>query len=255
MNHTTSKVNARYKFKVRSYECGPDGLATLPTMCNFMQEAASMNAEALGFSKANFASAGENVSWVLTRLVVSMERYPRWEDEVLVETFPRGGRKIVAWRDFTLFDSTGAKLGVASSEWMLIDLATRKIVAIPEAVFAAADPANTPVLGEMPFTKFRFPAVADAAPLALRAQRSHIDLNGHVNNVHYIEWMLEPCADAHPSQMEVVFRSETFAGEDVLVSCAAEPPKTYHRVHSPGGQDHVIAWTSSGATADCSSRP
>ena len=121
-----------------------------------------MNAESLGFSKTNFASAGENVSWVLTRLVVRMDRYPKWEDEVSVATFPRGGRKIVAWRDFELFDSSGARLGAASSEWMLIDLATRRIVAIPEAVFAAADPADVPVLGEMPFTKFKFPRLARA---------------------------------------------------------------------------------------------
>jgi hypothetical protein len=118
------------------------------------------------------------------------------------------------------------------------------------AVFAAADPADVPVLGEMPFTKFKFPAAPDAQPLAFRAQKSHIDLNGHVNNVHYIEWMLEPCADAHPSAMEVVFRSETLAGDDVLVACAADAPRTYHRVYSLGGQDHVVAWTS-GAGGGC----
>ena len=237
-------MKAKYGFKVRSYECGPDGVATLPTICNFLQEAASMNAETLGFSKTDFDSAGENISWVLTRLVVRMDRYPKWEDEISVETFPRGGRKIVAWRDFEIFDTAGARIGAASSEWMLIDLATRRIVAVPESVFAAADPADAPVLGEMPFTKFKFPASSGAQPLAFRAQKSHIDLNGHVNNVHYIEWMLEPCADAHPSEMEVVFRSETFAGDDVLVACAAEPERTYHRVHAPSGQDHVIAWSS-----------
>lgn len=237
-------MRGRYRFKVRTYECGADGLATLPTICNFLQEAASINAESLGFSKTNFASAGENVSWVLTRLVVKMERYPKWEEEVVVETFPRGGRKIVAWRDFEVFDASGARMGAASSEWMLIDLATRKIVAVPEAVFAAADSADIPVLGEMPFTKFKFPASPDAHALSFRAQKSHIDLNGHVNNVHYIEWMLEPCADAHPSAMEIVFRSETLAGDEVKVECAAEAPRTYHRVCSPDGQDHVVAWTS-----------
>ena len=243
-------MKAKYSFKVRTYECGPDGMATLPTICNFLQEAASMNAEALGFSKTDFDSAGENISWVLARLVVRMDRYPKWEDEVTVATFPRGGRKIVAWRDFELFDSSGVRIGAASSEWMLIDLSTRRIVAIPQSVFDAADPADAPVLGEMPFTKFRYPAVSDPQHLAFRAQKSHIDLNGHVNNVHYIEWMLEPYADAHPSQMEVVFRSETLAGEEVLVSSAAEPPRTYHRVYSTGGRDHVVAWTS-GAGGGC----
>lgn len=238
------RKKGRYNFRIRTYECGADGFATLPTICNFLQEAASANAEALGFSKTNFASAGENISWVLTRLVVRMERYPKWEDEVTVETFPRGGRKIVAWRDFEVLDASGARLGVASSEWMLIDLATRKVVAVPESVFAAADPADVPVLGEAPFTKFKFPPSAPAGrDLSFRAQRSHIDLNGHVNNVHYVEWMLEPCADARPSAMEIAFRSETLAGDEVRVACAAEGPRTYHRVFAPDGRDHVVAWT------------
>ena len=240
-------MRGRYSFKVRTYECGADGLATLPTICNFLQEAASVNAESLGFSKANFASAGENVSWVLTRLAVRMERYPRWEEEVVVETFPRGGRKIVAWRDFEVFDASGERMGSASSEWMLIDLATRKIVAIPEAVFAAADPADLPVLGEMPFTKFRFPAAADAPALSFRAQKSQIDLNGHVNNVHYVEWLMEgrPDAAGPCRELDIVFKSETLAGEEVRVeSVETEPGVFVHRVYAPDGRDHVVARTS-----------
>lgn len=237
-------MRGRSVFRVRTYECGPDGCATLPTVCNYLQEAASVNAEDLGFSKSDFASAGENISWVLTRLTVRMERYPKWEEEVAVETFPRGGRKIVAWRDFELKDASGARLGVASSEWMLIDLATRKIVPVPEAVFAAADPNDAPVLGESPFTKFKFPESPEAvAECRFRAQKSHIDLNGHVNNVHYVEWMLEPCAGACPKAAEIVFRSETLAGDEVLVQCAAESGRVLHRVHSPDGRDHVVAWT------------
>ena len=230
-------------FMVRTYECGADGFATLPTICNYLQEAASVNAEDLGFSKSDFASAGQNISWVLTRLVVKMDRFPKWEDEVIVETFPRGGRKIVAWRDFELKDASGARLGVASSEWMLIDLATRKIVPVPESVFAAADPADAPVLGESPFSKFRFPDGAPSGSCTFRAQKSHIDLNGHVNNVHYVEWMLEPAEDACPGEAEIVFRSETLAGDEVRVECASEGDRVFHRVFAPDGRDHIVAWT------------
>ena len=28
-----------YMFKVRSYECGKDGFVTLPSICNYLQEA------------------------------------------------------------------------------------------------------------------------------------------------------------------------------------------------------------------------
>ena len=236
----------KYQFKVRSYECGPDGRATLPTICNLFQEAASLHAAFLGFGKGDFAAAGENISWVLTRMVVKMNRYPVWENDLTVETFPRGGRKIVAWRDFEVKDAKGETLGVASSEWMIIDLATRKIHAIPEKVFAANDPKNTPVLGLEPFAKFRFPESVggDArAPLSCTAMKSQIDLNGHVNNVHYISWMLEPCESRCPAEMEVVFRSETFAGDEVRVETAAADGYTYHRVSAPDGKDHIVART------------
>ena len=234
----------RYQFKVRSYECGPDGRATLPTICNLLQEAASLHAATLGFGKGDFAAAGENISWVLTRMVVKMNLYPVWEDELTVETFPRGGRKIVAWRDFEVKDAKGETLGVASSEWMIIDLATRKIHAVPEKVFAANDPANMPVLGLEPFSKFRFPdGGSGVPPLCFAAMKSQIDLNGHVNNVHYVSWMLEPCASRCPAEMEVVFRSETFAGDEVRVATAAADGFTYHRVFAPDGKDHIIART------------
>ena len=237
-------MRGKYQFKVRSYECGPDGRATLSTVCNLLQEAASLHAATLGFGKGDFAAAGENISWVLTRMVVKMNRYPVWEDELTVETFPRGGRKIVAWRDFEVKDAKDQTLGVASSEWMIIDLATRKIHAIPEKVFAANDPANVPVLGLEPFTKFRFPEGGSGVPpLHFTAMKSQIDLNGHVNNVHYINWMLEPCESRCPAEMEVVFRSETFAGDEVCVETAAADGYTYHRVSAPDGKDHIVART------------
>lgn len=235
-----------YFFKVRSYECGANGDASLPSICNYLQEAASLNAEELGFSKSNFDARGENVSWVLTRLAVKMFRYPVWEENTSVVTFPRGGRKIVAWRDFEIKGSDGRTIGLATSEWMLIDLSTRKIVAIPQNVLDAAPKGLESVLGDEPFTaRLRFPeAVENVLPATFKAQHSQIDLNGHVNNVHYVEWMLEPLKAANPSSIELVFRSETLAGDDVSVSVApAGDGVYYHKVHSPSGSDHVIART------------
>ena len=203
-----------YSWAVRTYECGPDGAATMASVCNWLQEAASLNAESLAFSKSDFESAGENISWVLTHLKVKMLRFPKWGETVSILTFPRGGRRIVAWRDFVLTGADGEELGHASSEWMIIDLASRKIVAIPEGVFAAANTVRKPVF------------------------------NGHVNNVHYVEWLLESRPDeAGPCrELDIVFKSETLAGEEVRVEAVETEPGVFvHRVYAPDGRDHVLA--------------
>lgn len=233
-----------YVWQVRTYECGPDGFATLPAICNYLQEAASLNAEALAFSKTDFEAAGENISWVLTRLKVQMTRYPRWTEKVRLVTYPRGGRRIVAWRDFMLTDEAGVEFGRASSEWMLIDLSSRKLVPIPEKVFACANTVRPPVFGEEPFAKLRWTCQETVEPVRFRARRGDIDLNGHVNNVHYISWLLEGAPEGVVQELDVVFKSETLAGEEVLTEAVETEPGVFvHRVSAPDGRDHVLART------------
>ena len=242
-------VHGVYSWAVRTYECGPGGVATMASVCNWLQEAASLNAETLSFSKSNFEAAGENISWVLTRLKVRILRFPKWEETVSILTFPRGGRRIVAYRDFVLTGADGAELGCATSEWMLIDLASHKVVAIPDGVFAAANTVRKPVFGDEPFAKLRWDcSVASPDALSFRARRGDIDLNGHVNNVHYVEWLMEgrPDAAGPCQELDIVFKSETLAGEEVRVeSVETEPGVFFHRVYAPDGRDHVLARTSS----------
>ena len=71
-------------------------------------------------------------------------------------------------------------------------------------------------------------------------------MNGHVNNVHYVEWLMEGRPDsAGPCrELDIVFKSETLAGEDVRVeSVETEPGVFVHRVYAPDGRDHVLAST------------
>jgi acyl-ACP thioesterase len=231
-----------YKFKIRTYECGPDGNATMPSVCNFLQEAAALNAAELQFSKSDFNAAGENVSWVLTRLRVEMDRYPAWGDEISVLTFPRGGRRITAWRDFLVMDSSGGVIGRAASEWMLIDLSSRKIVQIPQSVFDAANTVREPVLGENPFAaKLRFSAAQAQDACSFKASSFHIDLNGHVNNVHYISWLLEPTGGKLPRGIERLFRGEVVRGESVVVKTAVFGGENFHAVFAENGKESVVA--------------
>jgi len=233
------------EFDVRSYECGPDGVATLASVMNYLQEAASRQAEQSGFSKSNFAAAGANISWVLTRFHLRMTRYPRWEEKTVVTTWPCGGRKIVANRDFEL-RAGDETIGRATSEWMLIDLATRKIVPVPQNVYDLANDERPRALGaDHVFAKLRWECRQTGSDaVRLRARRGDIDLNGHVNNVHYVAWLAEalPADAGKVRDFEIAFRSETMAGDEVVAEAVETAPGVFDaRVASAEGQDHVVA--------------
>lgn len=239
--------HGEYEWQIRASECDADGIAKLSAILNLLQEAASLNAEELGFSKSNFAEQGENISWVLTHLRIRVERYPRWEERVRIVTWPRRGRKITALRDFAMYGEGSEPIAVATSEWMVIDLASRRVMPIPEGVFALANDERTPIFGDAAFAKLRWECREIAADaLRFRAKRADIDLNGHVNNVHYVEWFMEtlPPGKEHVRECEIVFKSETLAGEEVLAEgIETEHGVFIHRVSSPDGHDHVLART------------
>ena len=67
-------------FTVRSYEAGIAGHVTLPSLCNYMQEAAGVNAARLGWGIQDLQAEG--LTWMLSRLHVSVTHYVPWGETI-----------------------------------------------------------------------------------------------------------------------------------------------------------------------------
>ena len=201
-------------FTVRSYEAGIANHVTLPTLCNYMQEAAGINADNLGWGIRTLQDEG--LTWMLSRLKVSVTRYVPWGETVTVRTWPSGMKgRLIAKRCFQGFDEKGAELFRASSEWLYVDMAAQKIAKLPET-FADLVPAGTPDF-ELPDIGGKFahlPSVEGSSDVLTR--HSDLDFNDHVNNVHYVEWMLEGDGGGHagrvtlPGEIDIVFRQAPY---------------------------------------------
>ena len=129
-------------FTVRSYEAGIAGHVTLPSLCNYMQEAAGINAARLGWGIRALQEEGR--TWMLARLRVRVRRYVPWGTTVTVRTWPSGTKgRLIAKRCFLGLDDGGAELFRASSEWLYVDLRSQKIAKLPET-FGDLVPPGTP---------------------------------------------------------------------------------------------------------------
>ena len=74
---------------------------------------------------------------------------------------------------------------------------------------------------------------SDAHVAAFQVRRRDVDMNGHVNNVVYTEWLLEGVpesawAELELKEIEIEFRAEATFGETVETRCAI-PRRTRSR--------------------------
>jgi medium-chain acyl-[acyl-carrier-protein] hydrolase len=196
-------------FRVRSYEAAPDGRLSLPSLCNYLQEIAGNHARALGLALGQIGS----LTWVLQRLRVATDRRPDWGEDVQVTTWPSGHNGLVANREFLIEDSRGL-CARGSSGWLLLDLERRRPVRLPETVTSL----NVPQLERPLGTAERIDVQVGEALLQTAVRASDLDMNGHVNNVRYLEWMMDSLDPAsYPSAVDLMFKAEAMLGDSLTV--------------------------------------
>ena len=77
---------------MRAYEADERGRASILTVCNYLQEAAGNHAFHLNLAVDQLLK--QDLTWVLARLHVRMNSYPRWRDELAITTWPSGANRL-----------------------------------------------------------------------------------------------------------------------------------------------------------------
>lgn len=224
-------------FTVRSNEINYRGEATMPAVVSYFQEAAWDNTKTLGISMYDLLERG--LTWVLQRMRIEMFRYPKHDEKVTVETWASGREKVFLHRDFRLYSESQELLGQATSVWLVMDMAARKMVAVPDFIMAHEIAPDHPPL---PFAKGKLPVLETPAYEEKMPVRWHdIDLNHHVTNTRYVAWVLEALPTEIPEQMQlqeldIIYRAESLLGDTVLAS-AGKAPEEHVFLHKLTSQE------------------
>lgn len=174
------------RYRVNWYETDANNCASLVAICNFLQVTAFRHAHSLGFDYAN--KTGFDGLWVLIRMLIHMDNYPAWNDEIEVKTWHRGAEGLIALRDYEIVDAGGKRLGAVSSNWFLLDPVTRKAM-VPE-IGEGVDKSAWPV-AVMEENPGRIHVPRDLPLIhSVTANYTDLDMYMHVNNARYTDWVL-----------------------------------------------------------------
>ena len=178
-------------FTVTSFESDFTGRMALSSLFDRFQDIAGLHATHLDVGFEKLRESG--VAWMLSRIRVKIERLPKWGETVTLRTWPKGIDRLFALRDFRLENEAGELLSLATTCWLLVDIQKGRPRRIESLNVDLMFPNAEQAIGEVP-DKISVPGSLKPV-YEKQILVSELDVNEHVNNAHYVRWVVD-CFDA-----------------------------------------------------------
>ncbi len=174
-------------------------------------QAAVNHAEHLGFGFSD--TSKEDLSWVLIRINIQVNRLPAWKEAYRVQTWPSRVGALTAFREFEVTGAENELLAAATSEWSVINLKTRRPRRMSSLSHLFGHLTEKVIL-DRPFFKLD-PAMAFEELFSVTVRYSDMDMNGHANAGKYFDWLSDAIYAIYGSN-DVAFISFNYFHECLL---------------------------------------
>lgn len=228
-------------FTIRASEVDTSGKITCASIFSLFQEVAGNHALILNFDITDLHKKG--LTWVLHRMDIKMSRFPKWRESITVETWPAAGDALRAYRNYRIIDANGKILGLCLSYWMMINMETRRPTRMTEDILNTrlSDREHVLPVRSDKIPKFEEPS----SQKKILVRRSDLDMNQHVNNARYLEWMQEPLNLGQISRIkkvDIVFMKESVYGDSIISKTRIlEHDATLHQLENQNNEIIALA--------------
>ena len=202
-----------YRYEIEAQDIDFRRRVSLRSLTNFVLITAGRNADENGFGLLELQN--DNFTWVLSRLVIDMERMPDESDSLTIDTWIEKIGTAFTTRNFRLYDAAQQVIGHAASSWAVIDMKTRRSVSLdtlPGMQRFVLDE-STPI-GE----PGRIANVEGEVANSFLVKYTDIDINSHANSLNYVQWLsdcfsLDHYRRHHIRRFEINFLKEIMFGD------------------------------------------
>lgn len=204
------------KFKITSAETDMEGRISLGSLVNLLIQSATQSADNLGFGFDSLKK--HHLFWVFSRLTIEIFQPAKWNDEIIIETWPKDIIGLLYTRDFMLRDEQNNIIAKATTAWLPIDLETKR----PKRKDSFDSDFFT-YLKEKHAIKEppeKLPVLKDGDSFEVNSTYFDIDFNKHVTSTRYIDWMMDTFStdfhkDNYPKGLSINYLKEIMPGEKI----------------------------------------
>lgn len=208
--------------KVASYDVGANDKMRLSAVLRYQQEAGEQHLVDAGLGWQALMKTG--MVFVTSRWHTLIHRLPEMEERITLTTWHRDRKGPRFFRCYEWRDADGRVLIEGVMQFALVSVAQHRLLRgdefmamapLPEhpRQISCGDPGRFPVAGVAPVGEYR-------------VRWSDMDRNGHLNNTHYADLMLDylPAQrlENTPAEVDLHFAGECLLGDILTLSAAEE---------------------------------
>ncbi|MCQ2793209.1 MAG: thioesterase [Bacilli bacterium] len=190
----------------------------LSSLFKFMQDIATEHAEKLGIGREKTIDKG--MFWVITRYSVDIIRMPKFLETLVVKTYPGKDMKFIFPRFFQIETLSGEIVIKASSTWVVLNMDNHNINMNP---FGGDVLPHEHIDDEEKLPQKINPPIELFECNKRVSTYSDTDLNGHINNTSYINYVID-ChdfaffKDKQIKHFDINYEHELLSGEELILS-------------------------------------
>ena len=174
------------KMKIPFDMADMNGHIKLPDVILLSLQVSGMQSIELGVSDKAILE-DYNLVWIITDYDIEVVRLPRFAEEITIETEALSYNRLFCYRRFTIYDESGQELIHMMATFVLMDRDSRKVHAVePEIVAPYQSEFNKKLIRGPKYESLNEPISKD-----YHVRFYDLDMNGHVNNSKYLDWIFE----------------------------------------------------------------
>jgi acyl-ACP thioesterase len=206
-------------FEVNSYNVDSSQLLHVHCLFQWFSEIAWEHARMLnlGFEELDVT----DYFWVLIGMSVTINRRPKWQEKVKMQSWPSGIEGMYFTRQFVLKDANNQQLAAADSKWLIYNRdKIRPVIPNPDKL---TYPINLQkATSEFIKLKHKENLIQRVSEQALYTD---IDMHQHVNNAIYVKWLenyLGEIGQLDISKINIQFQKELKLGDKINIFFATD---------------------------------
>ena len=223
-----------YSMKIPFDMSDVNGYIKIPQLILLSLQVSGMQSIELGMSDM-YILENYNLVWIITDYNMKTERLPVFDEKITIETYAKSHNRLFCYRAFNIKDEAGNTIIEMVATFVLMDRDTRKVHPVMSEITDAFDSEFSKTMLRGP----RFKELEGGVEQEYRVRFYDLDMNGHVNNSKYLDWVFEVMgADfltQHvPKKVHLKYVKEVLAGGLITSQYEQDGLKTQHQITSDG---------------------